>query len=100
MRYVEDVSSGHKDTGNEMCVYLKYPFRILASCKIFCIGSVPFREIACPLREYCTIISAPCIAADTWGFLYNNLPIKVLPHVIPCTCRTWGDSRGFYLLER
>ena len=56
-----------------------------------CILS-PCNEVICSLsfREHCTIISAPCIAADTCGFLYHNSPIKVLPHLLPCTCRTWG----------
>ena len=42
---------------------------ILSSCnKVIC--SLSF-------REHCTIISAPCIAADTCGLLYHNSPIKV-----------------------
>ena len=66
-----------------------------------CILS-PCNKVICSLSScgHCTIISAPCIAADTCGFLYHNSPIKVLPHQLPCTCRTWGNSRGFDLLER
>ena len=71
------------------------------NCTTVCIIT-PCNKVICLLsfREHCTIISAPCIAADTCGFLYHNSPIKVLPHLLPCTCRTWGNSRGFDLLER
>ena len=50
-----------------------------------CILS-PCNEVIYSLSfcEHCTIISAPCIAADTCGFLYHNSPIKVLPHLLPC----------------
>ena len=66
-----------------------------------CILS-PYNKVIYSLSfcEHCTIISAPCIAADTCGFLYHNSPIKGLPHPLPCTYRTWGNSRGFDLLER
>ena len=54
-----------------------------------CILS-PCNKVICLLLfcEHCTIILAPCIAADTCGFPYHNSPIKVLPHLLPCTCRT------------
>ena len=44
----------------------------------------PCNKVICSLSfcEHCTIISAPCIAADTCGFLYHNSPIKVLPHLL------------------
>ena len=80
----------------QTCSYIAMPNRnyttvcILSSCNIV-ICSLSF-------REHCTIISAPCLAADTCGFLYRNSPIKVLPYLLPYTCRTWGNSRGFDLL--
>ena len=63
-----------------------------------CILS-PCNKAICSLsfHEHCTIISALCIAADTCGFLYDNSLIKVLPHLLPCTCRMWGNSRVFDL---
>ena len=49
-------------------------------------------------REHYTIISAPCIAADTCGFFYHNSPIKVVPHLLPCTkCR--GIVGGLIFLK-
>ena len=66
-----------------------------------CILS-PCNKVICSLSlsEHCTIISAPYIATDTSGLLYHNSPIKVLPHLLSRTCRTWGNSSGFDLLER
>ena len=65
-----------------------------------CILS-PCNKVICSLsfREHCTIISAPCIAADTCGFLYHNSRIKVLPHLLHAHAEC-GNSRGFDLLER
>ena len=53
-----------------------------------CILS-PCNKVICSLsfREHCTIISAPCIAADTGGFLYHSSPIKVLPHLYLDFCK-------------
>ena len=66
-----------------------------------CIYS-PCNKVICSLsfREHCTITSTPYIAADTCGLLYYNLPIKILPYLLPCMCRTWGNSSGFDLIER
>ena len=52
-----------------------------------CIIIIKSNNIICLLsfREHCTIISAPCIAADTCGSIYHNSPIKSLPHLLPCT---------------
>ena len=43
----------------------------------------PCNKVMCSLsfRKHFAIISAPCIAADTCGFLYHNSPIKVLPYL-------------------
>ena len=70
-----------------------------------CILS-PCNKVICLLsfREHCTVISVPCIAADTCGFLYHkfhNSLIKVLPHLLPCTCRTWENNRDliFFMIS-
>ena len=55
-------------------MYIAMPNR---NYTMVCILS-PCNKVICSLSfcEHCTIISAPCIAADTCGFLYHNSPIK------------------------
>ena len=81
----------------QTCMYITMPNRNYTTV---CMLS-PCNKVICWLsfREHCTIISAPCIAADTCRLLYHNSPIKVLPHQLPCTRRTWGIVGNLIFLK-